>query len=72
MQYLEPAEHPVLRFLFNWVYGVFENLHYSPNVTTQDVYLDVFKHVFANPGNDPHYKMMMVIDESKVADHVRV
>ena len=76
VQYLEPAERPVLRSLFNWVnegsHGVFENLHYSPSVTTQDIYLDVFKHVFVNSGHYAHYKMMMGIDESKGAAHVRV
>lgn len=76
VQYLEPAERPVLRSLFSWVnegsHGVFENLHYSPSVTTQDIYLDVFKHVFVNSGHDAHYRMMMGIDESEGADHVRV
>ncbi|MGX5670495.1 AAA family ATPase [Kocuria rhizophila] len=63
VQYLDPAERPVLRSLFNWVnegsHGVFENLHYSPSPTTQDMYLDVFRHVFDRSGHDAHYKMMM-------------
>lgn len=63
VQYLDPAERPVLRSLFNWVnegsHGVFENLHYSPSPSTQDVYLDVFRHVFDRSGHDAHYKMMM-------------
>lgn len=63
VQYLDPTERPVLRSLFNWVnegsHGVFENLHYSPSPTTQDMYLDVFKHVFDRSGHDAHYKMMM-------------
>ncbi|RKQ36849.1 AAA family ATPase [Kocuria tytonis] len=66
VQYLDPAERPVLRSLFNWVnegsHGVFENLHYSPSPTTQDMYLDVFRHVFDRSGHDAHYKMMMGSD----------
>ena len=66
VQYLEPAERPVLRSLFNWVnegsHGVFENLHYSPSPTTQDMYLDVFKHVFERSDHNAHYRMMMRIE----------
>lgn len=63
VQLLEPAERPVLRSLFNWVnegsHGVFENLHYSPSQITQDVYLEVFRHVFDKAGHYAHYEMMM-------------
>lgn len=76
VQYLEPAERPVLRSMFNWVnegsHGVFENLHYSPTVATQDVYLDVFKHVFDRSRHGAHYKMMMGIVETDDTDSVRV
>ena len=76
VQYIEPAERPVLRSLFNWVnegsHGAFENLHYSPSVMTQDIYLDVFEHVFVNSGHAAHYKMMMGVDESESKDDVRV
>ncbi|WBL17835.1 AAA family ATPase [Citricoccus sp. NR2] len=68
VQYLEPAERPVLRSMFNWVnegsHGVFENLHYSPSIATQDMYLDVFKHVFDRSNHGAHYRMMMGIEES--------
>lgn len=63
VQYLEPAERPILRSLFNWVnegsHGVFENLHYSPGTTTQQMYLDVFRHVFDKSEHAAHYRMMM-------------
>lgn len=76
VQYLEPAERPVLRSLFNWVnegsHGVFENLHYSPSQRTQDVYLEVFRHVFEKSDHYAHYEMMMKTKQSQGVDqHLR-
>lgn len=63
VQYLDPPGRSVLRSMFNWVnegsHGVFENLHYSPSPTTQDVYLNVFQEVFVRSGHDAHFRMMM-------------
>lgn len=76
VQYLEPAERPVLRSMFNWVnegsHGVFENLHYSPSNATQDVYLEVFRHVFYRSRHGAHYKMMMGIGQNEDADNAHV
>lgn len=70
VQFLDPVERPVLRSLFNWVnegsHGVFENLHYSPSQMTQDVYLNVFKHVFEKSEHIAHYMMMMGTEVSRV------
>ncbi|UZD63433.1 AAA family ATPase [Brevibacterium sp. JSBI002] len=72
VQVLDPAERPVLRSLFNWVnegsHGVFENLHYSPSQITQDVYLEVFSHVFEKANHYGHYEMMMGVKEPQGAD----
>nr|WP_246348680.1 AAA family ATPase [Nesterenkonia xinjiangensis] len=72
VQFLDPAERPVLRSLFNWFnegsHGVFENLHYSPSQITQDVYLDTFRHVFEKSNHYAHYEMMMGAKESQGAD----
>ncbi|ODQ90652.1 hypothetical protein BFG51_04575 [Dietzia alimentaria] len=63
LQYLGPAERPALRSMFNWVnegsHGVFEDLHYSPGVGPQNVYLDIFKLIFEKAGHGAHYEMMM-------------
>ncbi|WP_161970227.1 AAA family ATPase [Dermabacter sp. HSID17554] len=63
VQHLEPAERPVLRSLFNWInegsHGVFENLHYSPSIITQQTYLEVFERIFDKSGHGAHYRMMM-------------
>lgn len=72
VQVLNPAERPVLRSLFNWVnegsHGVFQNLHYSPSQITQDVYLEVFRHVFEKANHYGHYEMMMGVKEPQGAD----
>lgn len=76
VQHLEPAERPVLRSLFNWVnegsHGVFENLHYSPGTTTQQMYLDVFKHVFDKSEHAAHYRMMMGLGLGQVVSEQSV
>lgn len=60
---LSSAERPVLHALFSWVnegsHGILEEIYHSPSTEEQDTYLQVFRRIFEETDQLPHYNLML-------------
>lgn len=59
----EGKEKLICKSLFSWVnagsHSVYDDVYFSTEGTTNEIYLEVFRKIFEQTKHDAHYKMMM-------------